>query len=43
VPADHGKDLLAQEAEEVGLTARRAALVREQDLQAFARYRGEGI
>jgi len=32
-------DLSPQEAEEVGLTARRAALVREQDLQAFARYR----
>ena len=38
VPADHGENLLAQNAEQVGLAAR-DALVREQDLQAFARYR----
>src|SRR5580700_8933527 len=36
VPADHGENFLAQDAEQVGLVAR-PALVGEQDLQAFAR------
>src|SRR5580704_14170669 len=36
VPADHGEDFLAQDAEQVGLVAR-PALVGKQDLQAFAR------
>src|SRR5580692_2117245 len=38
VPADHGEDLLAQYAEQVGLVAR-PALVGEQELQALARNR----
>src|SRR5580692_11444164 len=38
VPADHGEDLLAQYAEQVGLVAR-PAFVGEQELQALARNR----
>src|SRR5689334_7020052 len=38
VPADDGDDFFAQDTQQIG-AATRGALVREQDLQAFARYR----
>jgi hypothetical protein len=37
MPADNGKNLLAQNGKQIGL-AGRATLVRKQDLQALARY-----
>src|SRR3984885_9514635 len=41
VPADYGQNLLAEDTEQVGLTAR-ATFVREQNLQAFPRDRRGG-
>jgi hypothetical protein len=38
MPTDDGNDLLAQNAQQIGVAAR-VALVREEDLEALARYR----